>query len=67
MELFLGLVFGSIGGIYLFLARREHSAMYLVVGFALILFPYFVSGVLLTIAIGVVLSAVPIAVNRGWV
>lgn len=67
MELFLGLIFGSIGGVYLFLARREHSALYLVVGALLILFPYVVSGAFLTIAIGTALTLVPIAVNRGWV
>jgi hypothetical protein len=67
MELFLGIVFGSIGGVYVFLARREHSALYLVIGALLILFPYFVSGVPLTIVIGVALSIVPVAVNRGWV
>lgn len=67
MELFLGIVFGSIGGVYVFLARREHDALYLIIGAALILFPYFVSGIALTLAIGTLLSMVPIARYQGWI
>ena len=36
MTLFLGLLFGSVGGVYLFLARREHSIEYLICGFVLV-------------------------------
>jgi len=66
LTLFLGLLFGSVGTVYLALARKEQNATYLLCGCALIVYPYFVDGVLLTIAIGIVISAIPIARARGY-
>ena len=66
MTLFLGLLFGAVGTVYLALAKKEHDATYLLCGFALIVYPYFVDGVALTIAIGIVLAAIPIARARGY-
>ena len=65
MTLFLGLIFGAVGTVYLFIARKEHDALYLIVGFLLIIYPYFVSNALLTVIIGVVLSLIPYAHSRG--
>lgn len=67
MTLFLGLLFGSIGGVYLFLARREHSIEYLICGFVLVIYPYFLSNPLLIILVGVVIAAVPIARAKEWI
>ena len=66
MTLFLGLLFGAVGTVYLALAKKEHDATYLLCGFALIVYPYFVDGIALTIAIGIVLAAIPIARARGY-
>jgi hypothetical protein len=65
MTLFLGIVFGAIGGVYLALGRRNHDATYLVTGFLLMLYPYFFSNAFAIIAIGTLLAAVPIARARG--
>lgn len=67
MTLFLGLLFGSIGGVYLFLARREHSVEYLICGFVLVVYPYFLSSPLLIILVGAVLAAFPIARAKEWI
>ena len=65
MTLFLGLIFGAVGSVYLFIARKEHDAMYLIVGFGLIIYPYFVENVIMSIIIGVVLSLIPYAHSKG--
>lgn len=66
MLLFLGLLFGSVGGVYVFYGRREHSASYLVCGVLLMLYPYFVESALLVIVIGVVIAIIPHAIQREW-
>ena len=63
--LFLGLIFGSVGVVYLYLGRRDHEPMYLIVGVLLIIYPYLFSNLLLIILIGAVLTAIPIARARG--
>jgi hypothetical protein len=67
VTLFLGLLFSSIGGLYLFLARREHSVEFLISGFVLVIYPYFLSNPLLIILIGLVVAAFPIARAKGWI
>lgn len=66
MNLLLGLIFSSVGGVYLFIGRREHDPVYLIVGALLIVYSYFVTHTLLIIGIGIVLIAIPPARNRGW-
>jgi hypothetical protein len=66
MLLFLGLIFGSVGGVYVFYGRRQYSASYLVCGVLLMLYPYFVSSALLMIVIGVALSVIPHGLQREW-
>lgn len=66
MLLFLGLIFGSIGGVYVFYGRREYSASYLVCGVLLMLYPYFVSSAVLMIVVGVILAVIPHALQREW-
>jgi hypothetical protein len=66
MTLFLGLLFGAIGSGYLVYAKRQHDALFLVVGFVLILIPYFIASAVLLIVVGLCLAAVPILHARGW-
>ena len=66
MTLFLGLIFGAVGTVYLYIGRKEHDALYLIVGFGLIIYPYVFDSVFWIVAIGVVLSAIPWAHSRGF-
>ncbi len=66
MDLFLGLLFGAVGGVYIAYARRQRSALFLLTGVALIAYPYFVDSALAIILIGLALAAIPIAHMRGW-
>jgi hypothetical protein len=67
LELLLGLLFGIIGSAYLIYGKRSYEPWYIVTGFALIIYPYFVSGPLVTLLVGVALGIVPIARDRGWI
>ena len=67
MTLFFGLLFGSIGTVYLVYARRSHEPMFLIVGFALIIYPYLFSNIVMILIIGVLLSAIPIARYKGLI
>jgi hypothetical protein len=66
MTLFFGLLFGAVGSGYLVYAKRQHDALFLVVGFVLILIPYFIANAVLLIVVGLCLAAVPILHARGW-
>lgn len=63
-ELIWGLVFGSIGIGYFIYGRRQRTLMPFISGLALIAFPYFVEGALLTVLIGTALAAVPFVIKR---
>ena len=65
MTLFLGLLFGAVGTVYLIVGRKEHDPLYLVVGFLLIIYPYIFSSAIMIIVIGIVLSLIPYAHSRG--
>ncbi len=65
MTLFLGLLFGAVGTVYLIYGKREHSPLYLVVGFLLIIYPYLFSNAVLIVVIGAALTAIPIAHQKG--
>lgn len=54
-----GVLFGSIGFGFFLYGRKQRAIVPLVCGLALMVFPYFVSGTLLLIAIGVALMAIP--------
>jgi hypothetical protein len=54
-----GLLFGSIGLGYFIYGKKQKAVVPLVCGLALMLFPYFVSKVLLLVVIGVLLTAIP--------
>jgi len=66
MTLFLGLLFGAVGTVYLALAKKEHDVTYLLCGVALIAYPYFVENIALIIIIGIVIAAIPVARAKGY-
>ena len=53
------MLFGSIGLGYFIYGKKQKAVVPLVCGLALMLFPYFVSHVMLLVGIGVLLSAIP--------
>ena len=57
--LFWGTLFGAIGVGYFIYGKRQATMVPLVCGIALVVYPWFVSGALLTVIVGVVLMAVP--------
>jgi hypothetical protein len=66
LELFVGILFGVVGSAYLLYGKRQREAWFILTGFALIIFPYFVSGVFLTLLVGGVLLVFPIAKHNEW-
>jgi hypothetical protein len=54
-----GLLFGSIGIGYFIYGKRQRRVVPLVCGLALMIFPYFVSGTMLVVVVGIVLIAIP--------
>ena len=64
MTLFFGILFGAMGSGYLLYAKRQYDGLIAVFGFALIVFPYFVDGAVMTFIIGALLSVAPFAIRR---
>lgn len=54
-----GMLFGAIGVGFFIYGKRQAMVMPLVCGIALIVYPWFVSGALLTLVIGLALVALP--------
>ncbi|MCU1230356.1 MAG: hypothetical protein JWO97_3240 [Acidobacteria bacterium] len=61
------MLLGGIGTVYLAVARRQHEPSYLVCGFILIIYPWFVSNALIVILLGALVTAYPIAKAKGIV
>jgi hypothetical protein len=53
------LLFGSIGLGFFIYGKKQRAVVPLICGLALMLFPYFVSNVMLLVGIGVLLMAIP--------
>ena len=66
MSLFLGLLFGAVGSGYVIYGKRQHDALFLIVGFVLIVSPYFIATPILVVAVGVCLVALPVLRTIGW-
>ncbi|MGZ5476025.1 MAG: hypothetical protein ACXW3E_00245 [Thermoanaerobaculia bacterium] len=64
MGLLLDLFFSSIGGAYLIYGKRQHSVPFLIPGFVLCIYPYFVSNMLVCALLGVALIATPFVYER---
>jgi hypothetical protein len=67
MSFFLGLLFGSIGMVYMIYGKRQSSVIHIVVGAILIIYPYLFSNTLLVFIAGVILTAIPYARLRGLI
>jgi len=52
-------VFGSIGLGFFIYGKKQRAVVPLICGIALMLFPYFVSNVMLMLGVGVLLVAIP--------
>lgn len=65
MTLLFGLLFGAIGSGYLLYAKKQYDGLFAITGFALVIFPYFVSSAIATLVIGALLCAAPFAI-RQW-
>lgn len=59
MGLFLDLFFGAIGSGYLIYGKKNFSTSFLVCGFVLVIYPYFVSNAIVCALVGVVFVAAP--------
>jgi hypothetical protein len=67
MTLFLGLLFGSIGTVYLIYGKRQSSVIHIVVGAVLLVYPYLFSNAILIFIAGAILTAIPFAHQRGLI
>jgi hypothetical protein len=54
-----GLLFGSVGFGYFLYGKKQAAIIPLVCGIALMIFPYFVSNVLILVVLGIALAALP--------
>jgi hypothetical protein len=54
-----GLLFGSVGFGYFLYGKKQSAVVPLVCGIALMIFPYFVSNVLILVVVGIALAALP--------
>ncbi len=61
--IFTGLFFGSIGMGYILYGRKQVNMTALLSGVALCVFPYFVSNVWITIAVGIGLVLLPFMIK----
>ncbi len=52
-------LFGAVGGGYFIYGKRQQAVVPLLCGIGLMVFPYFVSGTVMLVIIGVILMAVP--------
>lgn len=53
------LLFSSVGLGFFIYGKKQRMAVPLIVGIALIIYPYFFSNVLLIVAVGALLTAIP--------
>jgi len=58
-EILWGLLFGSIGLGFFVYGKNQKAIVPFVCGLTLMVFPYFVSGTLALLAVGVLLMAIP--------
>ncbi|MGA8808316.1 MAG: amino acid transport protein [Thermoanaerobaculia bacterium] len=67
MSIFLGLLFGSIGTVYMIWGKRQSSVMHIVVGAILLVYPYLFTNAILIFITGAILTAIPYARHRGLI
>ena len=62
--IFTGLLFGSIGLGYIVYGRKQANMITLLAGVGLCLFPYFISSIWISIALGVGLVLLPLMIRN---
>lgn len=67
MTLLFGLLFGSIGTVYMIYGKRQSSVIHIVVGAILLVYPYLFSNAILILIVGAILTAIPFAHQRGLI
>lgn len=58
-SLLWGMIFGSIGLGFFIYGKKQQAVVPLLCGLALMIFPYFVSNVIVLVIVGVALMAIP--------
>jgi hypothetical protein len=58
-RLLWGLLFSSVGVGFFLYGKRQRSVVPLVCGLALCIYPYFVTNVIATVAVGIALASIP--------
>jgi hypothetical protein len=67
LNLFLIVLFSAIGLGYFVYGKRQREGLSLIAGLLLMIYPYFISGTLGIVAVGLALMAGPfIAKRMGW-
>lgn len=67
LNLFLIVWFSAAGMGYFAYGKRQHNGIALAAGLLLMVYPYFTSGTVLLIAVGLLLMAAPFIARRlGW-
>jgi hypothetical protein len=65
--LFLSLITGGVGFVLLVYGKKQDRWPYLAAGIALMVYPYFVTTITMTLAIGAAIAAALwLAVRQGW-
>ena len=64
MGLALDIFFSAVGSAYLLYGKRQYDAAFLVAGFVLLIYPYFVSNVIVCALVGIAIAASPFVVAR---
>jgi len=67
MYLLAGLLFSSIGGVFLIVGKRTYSTPYLVCGAVLLIASYLIENALVLMLVGSVVCAIPYGISRGWI
>lgn len=62
-NLLAGMIFGAVGVGYLIYGRRQRKGSALLAGVGLMIFPYFVNGLLITLGVGIALAVLPFLVE----
>ena len=67
MAFFLSMVFGAIGTGYFIYGKKQQNVPFLVAGVGLMVYPYFFSSILAMVLIGLVIAAIPFAIEKGLI
>ena len=66
-ELFVNLIFSSVGAGYLIYGKKQNKLVFLIDGIVLTVYPYFIHSELYTAIIGVFLAILPFLMKKmGW-